>query len=316
MPIQTDRETLALDLRTYGEDELAARVASMSDEDLRRVFDRADDYLYQDESGLIARALAGAAVEVLEGRPRPLSRSRRRLKGVLPETLPRRATPADAEPPRDVFAAAAAQVAARFAPDGWRYARSGPHLSRADGPFTFQLHLTTSAYNEHRGARRRGAGPLSRTQAMAPGTARRRGLRGCRRRGAAAQPRGRADPVRLEPREPRDARRGDRRVVEHIERLALPWFATFADTETLVQRLRAARLPNISPANAIDLLVWLGHPDAAEAHARARLAEHPEIARTYEQERLRLSGRTDLGAVLNNVGADVARAVHAHGLRP
>jgi hypothetical protein len=37
VPIRTDRETFALDLRTYGEEELAAQVASMSDEDLERV---------------------------------------------------------------------------------------------------------------------------------------------------------------------------------------------------------------------------------------------------------------------------------------
>src|SRR3954452_24079822 len=147
VPVRTDRDTLALTLGSYGEDELATRAASMSDADLERIFDRAGDYLLQDASGLIARSVARAAEEGLTGEARPLFRSRRRLKGVFPEPVARPEAPADAESPREVFAAAATKIAARFESDGWRYGHSGPYLSRSDGRFTFRVHLTTSAYN-------------------------------------------------------------------------------------------------------------------------------------------------------------------------
>lgn len=85
------RDTLAIDLRTYGEDDAADRVLSLSDEDLARIWERADHYVYSDEhalasgrSMLIGKALALAAVDVLEGAPRELRWKRRRLKGIYP----------------------------------------------------------------------------------------------------------------------------------------------------------------------------------------------------------------------------------------
>jgi hypothetical protein len=82
---------LAVDLRTYGEDALADRVAAMRRDQLQLVYDRADHYLLSREfstpsgaSPYFAWALAMAAVEVLEGTQRPLRWKRRRLKGIYP----------------------------------------------------------------------------------------------------------------------------------------------------------------------------------------------------------------------------------------
>jgi hypothetical protein len=75
---------LAVDLRIYGEDNLADRVASMAREELQPVYDRAHDYLMSDEyatasgaSPPISCCLAMAAVEHLEGYARPLRWKRR-----------------------------------------------------------------------------------------------------------------------------------------------------------------------------------------------------------------------------------------------
>ena len=84
MAIRTSRELLAVDLRSYGEDSLAAEIAKLPQERLEAIFERADDYLSSVQSTLLAKALALAAVEVLEGEPRELRRKRRRLKGVWP----------------------------------------------------------------------------------------------------------------------------------------------------------------------------------------------------------------------------------------
>ena len=89
--MSTTPELLAIHLRTYGEDEAAAKIPALDEETLQRIFDRAGDYAVSDElakpSGagvLFAEALSRAAVEVIEGRPRRLRWRRRKLKGIYP----------------------------------------------------------------------------------------------------------------------------------------------------------------------------------------------------------------------------------------
>ena len=91
MPISCTPEMLAVDLRTYGEDDLAERVLSAEPGMLERIFGRADHYVYSDEyaspsggSMLLSKALALATIDVIEGQPRPLRWKRRRLKGISP----------------------------------------------------------------------------------------------------------------------------------------------------------------------------------------------------------------------------------------
>lgn len=63
-------------------------------------------------------------------------------------TLPRfRKRPADAEKPRDVYQAAADELAAPYTQAGWRYARSGPHLTRRVSDLTSQIRFASSTSN-------------------------------------------------------------------------------------------------------------------------------------------------------------------------
>jgi hypothetical protein len=80
--IRTNRERIHLDLLSYGEDDLAGRAAGIADEELRRIGERGFELLFGDAQGKLYLAIAMAAVEVLEGAPRPLARKRRKLKGV------------------------------------------------------------------------------------------------------------------------------------------------------------------------------------------------------------------------------------------
>jgi hypothetical protein len=84
VPVCVRRELLEANLRTYGEDELAARISTLSDAEMQKIGEVADRYLYTPERPLIAKAVAMATVEVLEGAGRPLKRARRRLKGIYP----------------------------------------------------------------------------------------------------------------------------------------------------------------------------------------------------------------------------------------
>ena len=91
MAIMREPAMLAVDLRTYGEDNLAERVARMSRAELQPVYERAHHYLMSDEYATPSGAsppyswcLAMAAVEVLESSARPLRWKRRKLKGIYP----------------------------------------------------------------------------------------------------------------------------------------------------------------------------------------------------------------------------------------
>ena len=48
MPVSTTRELLVIDLRTDGEDAVAAAVMQVTEETRERIFDRADHYVYAD----------------------------------------------------------------------------------------------------------------------------------------------------------------------------------------------------------------------------------------------------------------------------
>jgi hypothetical protein len=62
--------------------------------------------------------------------------------------------PADAELPKDVYAEACRTVAARFAADGFKFAKSGPHFVRNRGTSPSKCHsnraTTTSPANTSR----------------------------------------------------------------------------------------------------------------------------------------------------------------------
>jgi hypothetical protein len=83
--IRTTREALGNDLRAYGETDLAARSADLTEDEMRQIGIRASEIATTPDPGratgmLLAKALALAAVEVIEGQPRDLRRRRRGLK--------------------------------------------------------------------------------------------------------------------------------------------------------------------------------------------------------------------------------------------
>jgi hypothetical protein len=83
-------ETIAADLRQYGEDATADWLLACTDEELVRVCSVGEWLLYHGPSTrsgsmLIAKALSLAAVYVREGAPRDLARSRRRRLDSRPD---------------------------------------------------------------------------------------------------------------------------------------------------------------------------------------------------------------------------------------
>jgi hypothetical protein len=83
MPSADERCAIADDLWRYGEDDLARRAINLVDHELDRTAEIAGKHAATSDvpsgAGMqLSKAIALAAVEVLEGKPRPLARKRRR----------------------------------------------------------------------------------------------------------------------------------------------------------------------------------------------------------------------------------------------
>jgi hypothetical protein len=89
-----ERTHLARELWRYGEDDLWRRVLTASDATMEAIGARAEWHTFHGESRadggsmLLDRAFALAAVEILEGRVRPLLRERRRSEKDFPGLPP------------------------------------------------------------------------------------------------------------------------------------------------------------------------------------------------------------------------------------
>lgn len=84
--IHTTRESLAVILRSYGEEQLATLIPTLSDETFTKIGEVAADALYTSpamkdgSSIMIVKALALGAIQVLEGKQREPKWKRRKLK--------------------------------------------------------------------------------------------------------------------------------------------------------------------------------------------------------------------------------------------
>ena len=81
--IETDRWTLAEELWSFGEDALYPVALQLSAEDMVRLWLLAGGYLLKERARSSGEATALAAVAVIEGDQRPLSRKRRRPQANL-----------------------------------------------------------------------------------------------------------------------------------------------------------------------------------------------------------------------------------------
>jgi hypothetical protein len=83
MPSEDERRGIANDLWRYGEDDLARHAFNLTDHDLERMGEIAGQHSTTSDvpsgAGMVfSKAIALAAVEVIEGKARPLARTRRR----------------------------------------------------------------------------------------------------------------------------------------------------------------------------------------------------------------------------------------------
>jgi hypothetical protein len=81
--INASRLTVQKNLLSYGEDELASRTRDLADGEMLKIGERGAELLLSRQADRkLYLAVALAAVEVMEGSPRPLRLTRRKLKGI------------------------------------------------------------------------------------------------------------------------------------------------------------------------------------------------------------------------------------------
>jgi hypothetical protein len=83
--LQIDRWTLAEELWSFGEDSLYREPLRLDDDDMVRIWLLGGSHSLQESARSSGEAAALAAVEVIEGRKRPLARSRRRRQAARPD---------------------------------------------------------------------------------------------------------------------------------------------------------------------------------------------------------------------------------------
>ena len=82
--VEIDRWTLAEELWSFGEDALYLRALEISDEEMIRVWTHAGRLDMKGEARSTGEAAAMAAVKILDGKQRPLARTRRRPQAQRP----------------------------------------------------------------------------------------------------------------------------------------------------------------------------------------------------------------------------------------
>lgn len=191
-----------------------------------------------------------------------------------------------AEPPAVVYDRSCAQVAAAFAQEGYRYAKSGPHLTKKEGAFTYQIHFQTSHHNI--------AGQHVMLSVAA--NVRCRQLAEWRKSQPAARRQGDwlagglihllgtdlayitwdlAD-ASLRPQTIDD-------VVSTLRKIVLPYFDRFKEPSRLVAQLEAADVPALGISDAVECALSFAGRTSAERILRRYVSAHPEFTMAIQE---------------------------------
>jgi hypothetical protein len=218
---------------------------------------------------------------------------------------------------KELFQTGCALIAAPYADCGFKYARSGPHLERKSGDWTFHIAFLRSRTSnpEHAALWISGRVLSKRVKAWRAAQAR-PALRSDDHVGGGQIGNLRDDKGWLEwtltaPDGPPDVVRSAQGA---IDSLALPFFALFEDPDCYAEALAKGALPEVSIGVAVELLVAENRKDAAVALGRGFLAESPDRAPACRKilDEIRKSGKLPI-AHSGHV-AELAHATYAYDL--
>ena len=224
----------------------------------------------------------------------------RSLSGIFSDVAQRKANAARArqsgadpaaEPSVDAYADSCAQVAAAFAADGYRYAKSGPHLTKKMGAFSYRISFQSSRHNipgQHVSlavAANVGSRELEAWRKSQP-LARRRddwlagGLIHLLGTDLTYVTWDVADAA-LRPAVIAD-------VAAFIRSVALPYFARFEEPAKLIAELEVADIPAVDIGDAVECALCFSGPESAKKILRRFAAERPNLAGAIRQAEKRI----------------------------
>lgn len=216
------------------------------------------------------------------------------------------------ETPREVFANACAQIAARLTDAGFRFAKSGPHATRKSGEFTFQVGFQSS----HRNV----AGAI--VKLWIHGTVFSKKIEVWRKtypllHGAdyvaggqignltdqtfwhdwnLADPSTRASVIEA--------------ATQTVLSVALPYFSQFEDLDGLVAKAKAADIPSMTIDRVVEFLMCFANQVAARDAAASFLERHPNLVSNYIRDFRRYGERGLESRHASGYAAQLALASH------
>ncbi|MBW8907454.1 MAG: DUF4304 domain-containing protein [Mesorhizobium sp.] len=197
-------------------------------------------------------------------------------------------SPRAEEPPRDIYLQACDTIASDLTKEGFRYARSGPHLSRRDGDLVFKIQFQSSHNNVageyvalwlHGGVSSRRLAEWASTRDW-PWDRRQERYRGI----AGGQIGNLVDPQAWL--EWNLAGPGSRveivtDAVSACHEIILPYFDRFSDLDAMARSLIERDVPSFGIQTAIPFLLCYFGKDLAEEAGRNFLVRRPDLLATF-----------------------------------
>ena len=220
---------------------------------------------------------------------------------------------------REVFLAACQQIAEAFEPEGFKYARSGPHFTRRNPNFSFQIYFQSSPYNipgelvevnVHANvlSRRLSAWRRAQTGMLHPNDYVAGGQIGNLLPSVSWMVWNLADPAE------RETAIAD--IIAVINRIALPYFTQFEDIPAFCDYLVGNDVSSMGITLRIEFLLCFADRDRAETCLHRFLLANPKIYAPYLR-RLADFRRDGLPSLQNGSNAyELAYDTIAYGLTP
>jgi len=219
------------------------------------------------------------------------------------------------ERPRDVFANACAQIAARLSDAGFRFAKSGPHATRKSGDFTFKVAFQSS----HRNA----AGAI--VKLWIDGKVFSKKIEAWRKNYplldgadyvAGCQVGNLTDQTIFNDwnlADPASRPSAIENATQTVLSVALPYFSQFEDLDGLIAKAQANDIPSMTIDRVVEFLICFANPLAAKNAAANFLERHPNFVSNYSRDFGRYAERGLGYRHASGYAAQLALASHLFG---
>lgn len=202
----------------------------------------------------------------------------------------------EAENPRDVYLSCCEQIAREFSEGGFRYAKSGPHMSRRDSGFKFSVQFGSSRNNLANEFVQLDLAPFVDSSRLKKWRSEQTHASRPDGHVAGRSPHllfGQPLPIRWNVADAETRRHTCDDVVDYVRQNLLPWFDLFRDVEGLLQRLVSEDLPGLTENvfGVVEFILCYGDRCAALGFCKRRMEQaevspaelEPTIA-TYRRE--------------------------------